>query len=407
MRRWWRADWWRVGRWPAALAAALVLAVAITSPAAAAQDVADGQWWHTQWRMDEVWQVTDGGGATVAILDSGVDADIPELAGAVLPGIDYIEPAGDGRVDRDDENGGHGTGMASLVAAGGDGSGLVGVAPGASVLPVALPTSSESLWEGGGGEVIEAIRWAVDNGADVINMSFGSVGVCTGRRLDAIRYAISHDVVLVAAAGNTPDGPPEVPANCPGVLTVGSTDTQLNPWPGTARHEFVDVAAPGVQLSAVGAGGQVITTSGTSMSTALVAGVAALLRAEFPEASAEQLVARMIATARDTDEPGRDDVTGHGVVRPFHALTESTVPPDTPNPPFEALAAAGPGLPAPPTATSDRTPPPAVAPAPDVNTDDESTGPLVLLAVAGGVLLISAGVVVVLLRRRAAADDVT
>ncbi|HLV58383.1 MAG TPA: S8 family serine peptidase [Natronosporangium sp.] len=384
----------------------LVLAVLLAlvppaAPAAAAQSVTEGQWWHEQWRMDEVWAIADGSGVTVAVLDTGVDASVPELAGAVLPGADFVG-GGDGRTDYDVDGGGHGTAMASLIAGNGSGSGLRGVAPGAAILPVAVLDAYRSgSSELDSGVVAEAIRWAADNGADVINMSFAAgADVCLPVMVEAIRYAVERDAILVASSGNAAGGPHDMPGLCPGVLTVGATDALLEPWERSHRSEYVDVTGPGVYISSVGIEGQVRYANGTSDAAALVSGAVALVRSHFPDASADEVLRRIIATARDlpADAPdGWDEATGYGIVRPYHALTER-VPPDAPNPVFDELAALAP--------TSPDGEPPQTPPAGDAAPGGRESGvdgehlSAVLMLVTGVVLLAGAAVAVTVLVMR-------
>src|SRR5690606_22801508 len=187
----------------------------VGAPATAlAQPVEPGQWWHDTWRMSEVWELSDGAGVTVAVLDTGVDASISELAGAVIPGTNLSGSSDDdGTVDHDPE--GHGTAMATLIASRGGSSGMIGAAPAATILPV---TSSVT----GGAPADDysvGIRYAVDHGASVINMSVAAVPAgsdpCPARVAAAIRYAISQDVVVVAGSGNEPRGMSWYPGNCP------------------------------------------------------------------------------------------------------------------------------------------------------------------------------------------------
>ena len=383
------------GAWLRLVAVAVAGAlVGTAAPAAAlAQPVEPGQWWHDTWRMPEVWELSDGAGVTVAVLDSGVDASISELAGAVVPGFSLID-GDDGTVDHDPD--GHGTAMAALIAGHGGDSGFLGVAPGATVLPVVADR------QGGQGrdDYAVSIREAVDRGAHVINLSLGvappSGDPCPARIAAAVRYAISQDVIVVAASGNRRGGESEFPGRCPGVVTVGAVDRHLEPWENSHRSQYVDLAAPGVDTSSIGPGGKILYGSGTSDATALVSGVVALVRARFPDASASEVVARLLATAQDLGSPGRDNDTGYGLVRPYEALT-AQVPASAPNPIYEGLDLTDVADPGP--ADLGFTPPsaPAAAAPPTVETGSTSQTPfLVLLAVVGAVLIAAVAITVFL-----------
>ncbi len=328
---------WRRALRPVVSAAVVALVVGVgvlgAAPGASAATVRDQEWWLNTYRMNEVWPITRGAGVTVAVIDSGVDASIPELAGAVLPGIDYTDAGGDGRVDRDTFFDGHGTAMAALIAARGTGSGMIGLAPEAKILPIGTREGPDSQ-----GDEANGIRWAADHGAKVINMSFGQGSVsehsCSDNFRDAVRYAVDKDVVLVASAGNVPGGPASMPAACPGVISVGAFDLHLHPWVNTHRDEYVDAIAAGVDMVSVRRGGKVVGGSGTSDSAALVSAMVALLRSRFPTMSAREVVTRLFNTAHDLSL-GVDEQTGaKGGLRPYQALTEN-VPPNSPNPVYD------------------------------------------------------------------------
>jgi type VII secretion-associated serine protease mycosin len=310
------------------------LGVGVALAPAVPANAQDGQWWHAVWRMSEVWQITDGSGVTVAVVDSGVDASIPDLGGAVLPGADLTGGGTRGQVDSSDD--GHGTGMASLIASRGTTTGVVGVAPGAAILPI----DSGDTNQGAIVQLPESIRFAVDNGATVINVSQGAYVTgpepCPQAMAEAIRYAVERDAIVVTSTENEPSDKPGYPESCPGVLTVGALTSDLEPWERSGRTGYVDVAAPGVGISAVIPGGTVIQVDGTSNSTALVSGVVALVRAQFPDASAYEVVGRILATVEDVPPAGQDTATGYGMVRPYEALTAS-VPASAPNPIFDPV----------------------------------------------------------------------
>lgn len=346
--------------------------------------------------MSDVWQVSDGAGVTVAVIDTGVDASISDLADVVLPGTNLIE----GGTDTSDYDG-HGTAMASLIASSGRDSGVTGVAPGATILPIVVDDGAQGSQDLNAQEA-EAIRSAVDHGAQVINISTGTANPepCTDNVAAAIRYALSKDATVVASSGNQADGPTESPGACPGVLTVGATTPELTPWEESHRSQFVDVAAPGTAIPALSPGGQVSTADGTSNSTALVSGVVALVRAEFPDATAYEVVARILATVQDVGESGRDDATGYGMVRPYEALT-ADVPADAPNPVFDNagdLTDVDPPSPD-PTAFDAGDAPNFGAP-PSADDEGPAIGPIVAIAAVGGLLVIVAAVVIAIVVAR-------
>ena len=323
----------------------------------------EGAWWFTSWRIADVWATgAQGQGVTVAVFDTGVNR-VPELRGVVLPGLG--PDGGDGRTDPD----GHGTAMALLVAGQGGPRRLVGVAPRARILPVV-----SDRYEDG-------IRWAVDHGAKVVNMSFASASRCDPALADAVAYAIGKGAVLVAATGNEGAGNPDLvaPVNCPGVLGVGAIDADARPWARTQVTPFADVAAPGVHMRTIDVKGRAAHSDGTSDASALTAGAVALVWSKYPGLTNRQVVARLLATARDTGDPGRDDRTGYGIVRPYQAIT-TDVPADAPNPVFDEQAAAV----ASPSGTA-AAPVPAAPPA-----RRRILGPLVVVAglvVLGGLVL--------------------
>ncbi|WP_433180144.1 S8 family serine peptidase [Actinoallomurus sp. CA-150999] len=320
------------------LAAALVsltaLGVGPTAAAASYPAPLENEWWFTTWELQQkVWPVSQGDGVTVAVIDSGVQADLPELRGVVLPGSDSTG-GGDGRTDSETgPTGGHGTAMAALIAAQGGPTRFLGAAPRSKILPVDIHTSSAAIAPG--------IRFAVDHGAKVINISQTVPGQCPDVLQRAVGYAIDHDVVVVAAAGNDgqADNPSEYPANCAGVLAVGGVSVSgqnFVPFAKTERQPYVAVAAPAGQVGSVLKDGQFHTSEGgTSSAAALTSATVALVRAKHPDMHAREVVQRIVASCLDVAPSGRDDRTGYGLLRPMHALSD-TVSKDAPNPVFAA-----------------------------------------------------------------------
>lgn len=308
------------------------------SAATPSATIRSAEWWIGRWGLEDAWPITKGAGVVVAVLDSGVDGSLSYLRGAVLQGADYATGKTDGSVDFD--SGSHGTRMAVLVAGRPrDAESMTGVAPSASILPVAIGTA-EGVPDAAGIRSAHAIRWAVDHGATVINMSYAAedVGGCPSDLQAAVLFAIEHDVILIAGAGNSGTGTnlPAVPALCPGVVAVGAVDRDGRPWVGSERQGYVDLAAPGVDIVSIDKNGRPRHATGTSDAAALVSGVVALVRARFPGMSGREVVGRLLATAKDAGAPGKDDQTGYGIVRPLNALT-ADVPAGVANPVYEEV----------------------------------------------------------------------
>jgi type VII secretion-associated serine protease mycosin len=320
-----------------AVLAGFVLAMPASIPAEATPGPNNEEWWFDSMAIQQVaWPHTEGRGVTVAVLDTGVNASLPEFrGGVVLPGADFIG-GGDGRRDTD-PNTGHGTGMASLIAAQGGGpSGWVGVSPAAKILPVVVDMGSDSA--------PKAIRYAVDHKAKVISIAQGDAAIgqpndCPPNIQEAVTYAAQHDVVILAAAGNSGDSINDVeyPGSCPGVVAVGAFDHNGNPWNRTQRQSYVSVAGAGAQVGSLGKDGRLYHYgNGTSQATAIAAGAVALIRAKYPDESARQIVQRIIATATDLGPSGKDDQLGYGAVSLRRAMT-ANVTSSAPNPVYERL----------------------------------------------------------------------
>ncbi|MET8912286.1 type VII secretion-associated serine protease mycosin [Micromonospora sp. NPDC004551] len=326
----------------AGLLAGLMVLGAV-QPAVAAPRRAE-QWYLDELRIDQAHKLSTGRGVTVAVVDSGVDATHPELAGQVLPGGRSYGASGDGRSDAD----GHGTHMAGIIAARDAGpDGVTGIAPGVRILPIKTKP--------GDGDVSDAasaqgIRMAVDGGAKVINLSYGAMGVASDDEQAAIKYALERDVVVVAGAGNTAKGHTEVinPANVPGVIAVTGTTRGGRFWSGSAQGPEAVVAAPADSIYNAGPDHGYGWGDGTSDATAIVSGIAALIRAKYPDLSAPNVINRIIRTARDAGPPGRDPQYGFGRIDPVAALT-ARVPAVSANP----LLGAAPAGSAPPQAAED------------------------------------------------------
>ena len=294
------------------------------------------EYWLDDYGIRNAWATTQGSGVTIAIIDTGIDSGVRELSGAVVGGADFSGiGSSNGQQPVGSDGAEHATMVASLAAGRGTGSnsGVIGSAPQASLL-------SLSIGFGDGDrdsdiQIAEAVRWAVDNGADVINMSL------TRNTLewpeswdDAFLYAMENDVVVVAAAGNRGSGTVEVgaPATMPGVLTVSGVDENGSAsWDASAQGITIDVAAPSEELVGVIPGGQYVTWSGTSGATPIVAGIVALVRAAHPELDAANVINRVIRSARDVGPAGADFTYGFGLVDASAAVS-ADIPAVTENP---------------------------------------------------------------------------
>ncbi|GAA2830537.1 type VII secretion-associated serine protease mycosin [Kribbella solani] len=281
--------------------------------------------WATTWLAPErAWPVSTGSGVTVAVIDSGVDADHPQLRGAVLPGKDVLTP-GDKRADFDCVS--HGTAVASIIAARPlNGVGFRGVAPGARILPIRVSERDANEQQGAAVDATVfagAIRYAADAGATVINISL-SLYVDQKPVRDAVRYAQRHDALIVAAAGNAHNqqGPDPVtyPAAYPGVLGVGAMTIDGSRLSNSQVGAYVDISAPGGGVLAATRVNGHRYYDGTSFATGFVSGTAALVRAADPHLPAAEVAKRLMATA--TPAPGPSDQYGAGVVNPYRAVRD-------------------------------------------------------------------------------------
>jgi membrane-anchored mycosin MYCP len=276
-------------------------------------------WPQSRLGFAKVRQYSTGKGIRVAVVDTGVSKANPELAKAVVGGRSFVtKDTVVPTVDCD----GHGTLAAGIIAARKvEGSGLVGIAPGAAILAYRYTAGGD---KGSPAKAMAAsIVAAVDDGAKVVNIS--SVTLTNLNELrDAVIYAEQHDVLIVAAAGNSGDLANEVtyPARYPGVVAVAAVDQTGAWWNKSQTSVPISVAAPGVGVLGSAPIEGNASGDGTSFAAPYVSGLAALVWSKFPELTAQQVKRRIEATA-DTP-PGRvpDPKMGHGTINPERALTD-------------------------------------------------------------------------------------
>jgi type VII secretion-associated serine protease mycosin len=330
------------------LAGALLLtaATALTAPTAAAAPpkgactnpepgrpvITRLPWAQDALMPQRAWPYSTGAGVIVAVIDSGVDADHPQLhrPGKVLAGRDFFLV---GKLPGDYDCVSHGTGVASIIAADATaGIGFRGVAPGARILPVRV-TDRETTDSGGVQYVdpnilAKGIVYSVDQGAKVINLSMaGDQDQPPVRK--AIAYAVRKDVVVVAAVGNNQQGTttvlPSYPASYAGVLGVGAVDAAGARVNASQIGPYVDLVAPGDGVLAATRRTGHAYESGTSFATPFVAATAALVRAAWPKLTAPQVIQRLEATASPARGGRNSAEYGAGIVDPYRAVTEDLI----------------------------------------------------------------------------------
>lgn len=325
----------RMRRLVAAVAAlGLAASVLLVAAPASADSIRNAEYWLSSYGISQAWKTTKGAGVTVAIIDTGVDGSHPDLTGTVIGGTDVSGVgAANGQTPVGDDSE-HATMVASLLAGHGHGSGagILGAAPEAKLLSISVGFGVGTV--GSDTQIASAVRWAVDHGAKVINMSL------TRNTLDwptswddAFLYAMEHDVVVVAAAGNRGSGTTEVgaPATMPGVLVVGGVDRNgVASFDASSQGITIAVCAPSENLVGAGPGGRYFQWSGTSGATPIIAGIVALVRAAHPDLDAGNVINRLTATAKGVGTVPNPSY-GYGLVNAAAAVTAS-VPTVTTNP---------------------------------------------------------------------------
>ena len=336
--------------------------VRVASVAAPVRGTATDQYRYLQWPLDrlkaeQVWTAPGLPAGTampvVADIDSGVQGDHPDLAGRTTAGWDFVTGVATAAGAAVDGNG-HGTHVAGILGAGvQDGVGVSGLVPRARIMPVRVLDDAAS---GNTARTAQGVRWAVDHGASVLNLSLG--GHTTDPVLaDAVSYAEAQGVVVVAAAGNdgndgsggttvdpalpVGDNATSYPCAYPLVLCVASTDSADAHSAFSTHNAAVDLAAPGTKVASTYKGSTWVYLDGTSMATPYAAAAAVLTRAAHPAFTPAQVRALMTSTALDLGAPGRDDLFGAGLVQPLATVAVAPASPQPPSAPSGVTATAG------------------------------------------------------------------
>ena len=303
-----------------------------------------------QWSLDyndgSIWapdawaiSVKDGTGVTVAVIDSGIDTTHPDLTGKLVAGYDFYNDD----ANADDDNG-HGTHVAGVIAANtNNAKGIAGIAFNARLMPVKVCASGGSCPSY---EIAAGLVFATDKGAKIANLSLGGSQISTTIQ-GAVQYALSRNVIVIAAAGNTFGTAYQYPASFDGVISVAAHDIDGNHASFSTANNRVTISAPGVEIVStyppefadcvvdidpIGAGIEDVTLpdgycnlSGTSMATPHVSGIAALLVADKIATTPAAVREALICSAYDINNNGYDNEYGYGLVQADWALTWTTI----------------------------------------------------------------------------------
>lgn len=323
--------------------------------------------------------ISTGKGVTVGVIDTGV-APHPDLRRNLLSGHDVVS-GGDstGRTDTD----GHGTEMAGLIAGHGRSgeAGVVGIAPEAKILPVKESNAEDN---GNSATIAKGLDWLSSQEVQVINIS-SAAGPSIALE-DAVQKALASDKLIVAGSGNRPRMVTfGNPASLDGVLAVGAIDKSGKHAAISMKGSPVQICAPGMDITSTEPKDRYATFDGTSPATAIVSGAAALVRAKFPDLSAQQVVERLTSTATDIGPSGRDDECGFGVLNIVKALTADAPATGQASDAPPATSTAGTG-----TGTGQASP----------ETDSYGVPVGAIAAVVGGGVVLVGGLIALLVARR-------
>lgn len=276
-------------------------------------------WGITKIKADLTWSVSNGAFVKVAVLDTGIDFSHPDLKERIKGGYNIIDYK---RLPNDDN--GHGTHVAGIIAAINNSIGTIGVSPNVDLYAVKV---LDSLGNGYTSDLIQGVEWSITNKMQVINMSLEALN--SQALYDAIRKANQAGIVQVASAGNNPTAPVAYPAAYSEVISVTAVDSN-NDKANFSSTGKVDVAAPGVSIYSTYKGSTYSTMSGTSMASPYVAGTVALML-ENPskvdlnfdgKVTPEEIKQKLEMTSRDLGTSGKDSIYGAGLIDAFASVTQ-------------------------------------------------------------------------------------
>lgn len=394
----------RTGRRALALMGALALTVAGAGTAfASGNPIADKEWALNTLQNGKIHSQFNarGSGVIVAVIDTGIDPNQPDLQGSFAPGVNLVNPDNPSSDTSDTSSESHGTSIATIIAAhthddgSGNQIGMLGLADQAKIMPIAIGAS------GGTATSLQAgIKYATDHGARVLNISNGSAGACPATTTDAVNYALRHNVVVVAATGNdaTSTNTSSCPATVPGVIDVASIAQSGQMDQYSHYGTDVTVAAPGVAIEVGQTGGRYGQNNGSSFAAPWVAAEAALIIGLHPDWTQGQVVADIIdntaqsASGQSQHGSRVDDHIGYGVIDPVAALGASE-PSSTANPLGGPAVSGSAGNSTAPTAASTGTTAAANGQSPTANGGGKANsmglvvGIIVVVVVVGGLVL--------------------
>jgi len=264
----------------------------------------------------DAWKLSSGAGVTVAVIDTGIDIDHVEFEGRIL-NTSYNAYHREVGLEHVDDDKGHGTHVASVIAAGDNGLGVIGVAPQVDLLVIKANYDDTSSFRMSA--VLQGILYAMDQEVDIINLSLGTTTFNQAFE-DTILEATKQGIVVVGASGNNGRELAFYPAAYTASISVGSISSNDIVSFFSNYHETLDLVAPGHNIKVTSFGGSIVTASGTSFAAPMVSGVVALLKSYMPTLSVEDIKERLYASATDLGDVGFDKYYGHGKINAYQAL---------------------------------------------------------------------------------------